>query len=454
MSSRIRGLLALGLATCLGGLTVAGCGTSSGDGGNGKVTISVDCQPPTSDKVDRKAWNDDVAAFEKLHPNITISSVDRFPCEQPAQFTAQLRGGTEADVFYAYATDTDQVLNSGQVADISRYVTNSTVPGLPDLDQTTLGIAKHAGGLYALPTSNYTMGLVINTKLFQQAGLDPGKPPTTWADVAKDAKQISDRVGHGVAGYADYSAANNGGWHFAAELYAQGGQMVSGNGKKADFNNAMGRQVLQNLHDMRYGDNSMGAKQDLAWADLLQLAAAGKVGMYVGAPDTVQAIVNNFKGSWDDFAMGPMPGQNGVAPATLGGGNQYFFKKTDTPAQIRAGVAWIDYEFLTPGKGQFNYVRGKQIKQPIGLPEPQLFTGATGDQIARLRQANATVPMANYTTFVANPVTFKVEPPDAQAVYKVLDTAMSAVLTNRNANIAKLLDTAEQQVDQVLATGS
>jgi ABC-type glycerol-3-phosphate transport system substrate-binding protein len=454
MSSRFRALLALGLATCLGGLAVAGCGSSSGDSGNGKVTISVDCQPPKSNTVDRKAWNDDVAAFEKLHPNITISSVDRFPCEQPAQFTAQLRGGTESDLFYAYDTDTKQVLDSGQAADISSYVTDSTVPALKDFDQTTLGISKHDGKLYALPRTNYTMGLVINTKLFQQAGLDPTKPPTTWADVASDAKQITGKVGNGVAGYADYSAGNNGGWHFTAELYSLGGDMVTADGKKADFNNAKGRQVLQNLHDMRYRDNSMGAKQDLAWADLLQMAAAGKVGMYVGAPDSVQAIVDNFKGSYTDFAMGPLPGQDGPGVTSLGGGDQYFFKKGLSAAKIRAGIEWLNYEFLTPGKGQFDFVRGKAVKQPIGLPKPQLFTGATEEQITKGREQNAVVPMGNYTQFVDNPVKLKVEPGNAQAIYKVLDTAMSAVLTNKNADVAKLLATAEQQVNQVLATGS
>ena len=122
-------------------------------------------------------------------------------------------------------------------------------------DQTTLGISKHAGKLYALPRTNYTMGLVINTKLFTQAGLDPTKPPQTWADVASDAKQISARVGNGVAGYADYSAGNNGGWHFTAELYSLGGDMVTADGKKAAFDNAKGRQVLQTLHDIEHGGN-------------------------------------------------------------------------------------------------------------------------------------------------------------------------------------------------------
>lgn len=443
----------MGLAVCLAGLAVAGCG-SSADSDNGKVTISVDCQPPKSNKVDRKAWNDDVAAFEKLHPNITISSVDKFPCEEPASFTAQLRGGTETDVFYAYATDTKQVLDSGQATDITQYVNSKTVPALDDLNKTSLGIAKSGGKLYALPTGNYSMGLVINKKLFAKAGLDPNKPPTTWAQVAADAKQIANKVGNGVAGYADYSAGNNGGWHFAAELFAQGGTMVTDDGSKAAFNNAKGRKVLKTLHRMRYGDDSMGAKQDLAWADLLKMAAAGKVGMYVGAPDTVTAIVDNFKGDWDDFAIGPMPGDDGPAVATLGGGSQYFFNKADSPAQIKAGIAWINYEFLTPGKGQFNYPRAKKVGQPVGLPEPQLFTGDRGTKIRQLRADNATMSVDNFTAYTDHPVPFKVEPPKAQSLYKVLDTAMSAVLTNPDADIDTLLDNAEKQVNKVLATGA
>ena len=453
MNTQFRRTLAVALAACAGVAGLAGCGSSAADDGNGKVTITVDCQPPKSNKVDRSSWNADVRAFEKLHPKITIDSVDKFPCEEPASFTAQLRGGTEADVFYAYATDTDQVVNSGQVADITKYVNDKTVPGLSDLNKTSLKVGRRNGRLYSLPVNNYSMGLVINRELFRKAGLDPDDPPTTWDEVAADAKQISKKVGHGVAGYADYSAGNNGGWHFTAEMFAQGGTVVNDDGTKATFNNAKGRAILTRLHEMRYGDDSMGAKQNLAWADLLKLAAAGKVGMYIGAPDTIKAIHENFKGDYEDFGMGPMPGETGPAPATLGGGDQYFFKKTDTPAQIRAGIAWLVYEKLTPGRGQFDYARGKKIGQTVGQPEPQLFTGPTGDKIAKLRADNATIPIDNYTAFREHPVPFTVEPPNAQAIYKVLDRAMSGVLTNPNADVDKLLAAAEQQVNQVLATG-
>ena len=43
------------------------------------------------------------------------------------------------------------------------------------------------------------------------------------------------------------------------------------------------------------------------------------------------------------------------------------------------------------------------------------------------------------------------QPPAAQQIYAVLDTAMQGVLTDRNADIGKLLSDAEKQVNQILS---
>ena len=107
---------------------------------------------------------------------------------------------------------------------------------------------------------------------------------------------------------------------------------------------------------MRFKDNSVGETQLQTWPDLLTNAGAGKVGMYIGAPDSITAIVNTFKGSFDDWAIAPMPGDGGPAKGALGGGNGYFFKKGLTADQIKAGLKWLAFENLTPGQGQFNYV--------------------------------------------------------------------------------------------------
>ncbi len=453
----IRRAVAVAAAASLAGLSLAACSTKSDDEGSsgGKVAITVDCQPVGAQADLLKDWNEDVAAFEKANPDIDIKSVSvGSQCNNPPDFTARLQGGTMTDVFYAYMTDLRQVLDSGQAMDITQYVNKDTISTWDSVDPAAKAAFTSDGKLYAIPTKNYSMGLVYNKNLFQQAGLDVKNPPKTWADVRAAAKKIS-ALGNGIAGYADYSAGNTGGWHFTAELYSMGGQMVTEDAKKADFNNPMGKQVLQNLKDMRFADNSMGSKQLLQWADLLTNAAAGKVGMFVGAPDATTAIVTQFQGKYADWAMGPMPGQDGPAKGTLGGGEGYFFKKGLSAAQVKAGLKWLAFEKLTPGKGQFDYPRAKPQNSPVGLPQPQLFTVGSDAYKQELdqRKANANLNVEDFAVFENNPVPVKVEPPNAQAIYAVLDSAMSAVLTDQKANIDQLLNTADGKVNQLLANG-
>jgi ABC-type glycerol-3-phosphate transport system substrate-binding protein len=436
------------------GLAAAACSSSNStntSGTSGAVTISVDCAPPTSSPVQHKEWNEDVALFEKKNPNIKIQSIDTSPCEVPATFTAMLRGGTEPNVFYTYFTDRNQVLDAGQAADITKYVTAKTVPNLQNIDPSALAAVTAGKTLYGLPTVNYTQGLIINRQLFTQAHLNPNQPPTTWAEVEQDAKAIT-ALGHGIWGYGDYSAGNNGGWHFSSEVDAMGGQMVSPDGTTAAFNSAPGKAVLEALHTMRFTDHSMSPTQQLAWGTLQKQMAAGKLGMYIAAPDDIyNVIVPQDGGHINDYGMGVLPSASGTPAGSLSGGNDYMFAKRDSPAQIEAGIKWLNFEDLTPGVGQFNYARQKADGFPVGFPEPQLFTGATQVQNQKLLDASATINTAYYSTFANAHEKGMGEPADAQAVYKTLDPVMLAVLTNPNANIGQLLSGAASQVNQILA---
>jgi ABC-type glycerol-3-phosphate transport system substrate-binding protein len=455
-SLRYRKLAAVSMAVGIG-LVGAACGddkggtsTASGDGApldaNAKVTISVDCMPPTSKAAERKEWTDDVAAFNKLYPNVTINGKDGFPCEDPAKFTAMLKAGTEADVFYSYFTDLETVLDSGQAEDITKYVNNKTIPALDSIDPSVMSVMKDDGKIYAVPTSNYKMGLIYNRKLFQQAGLDPENPPTTWEDIAAAAMKIT-ALGNGTIGYGEYSTQNTGGWHFTAQMYGLGGSMLSDDGKKAAFNDDNGKLVLQHLHDMRWKDKTMGVTQGFHWPDLMKNMVSGKEGMYLGAPDDFTYMMQTLGGDYNDYGMGPMPG----GKATLTGGNDYFFKKGLSADQIKAGIAWVNFKFLTQGKGQFDYARTKADGLPVGLPQPLFWTGSASDRDVADKTASATVPVANFKPYVSTNIPAKVEPARAQEIYKVLDNAVSAVLTDQNADIAKVLSTAETQVNQVLA---
>ncbi|WP_316315970.1 extracellular solute-binding protein, partial [Clavibacter michiganensis] len=132
------------------------------------------------------------------------------------------------------------MLDNDGAEDITAYVNDKTVPALGDIDPNVLGSLKHENKLYGLPTSNYTMGLLINRKLFEQAGLDPDSPPRTWDEVRTAAKKIAG-LGDGIAGFGEYSAGNTGGWHFTAQMYSCGSDIVDESGKKATFNNEVGK---------------------------------------------------------------------------------------------------------------------------------------------------------------------------------------------------------------------
>ncbi|MEV6551605.1 extracellular solute-binding protein [Streptomyces sp. NPDC051597] len=452
---------------CTAALTVlAACGTSSGGGGTPdgsgnagasdpaapldprtRVTLTIDCMPPAAKAAELKEWKEDVATFNKTYPNVRI--VGRSTpgqCEEPARFTAMLKAKSQPDVFYTYFTDLQQVLDNDGAADISAYVTQKSVPALADIDPGVLGVLKKDGKLYGLPTSNYRMGLLINRGLFRRAGLDPDKPPATWAEVRTAAKAIA-ALGGGVHGYGDYSAENTGGWHFTAALYGLGGDVVSADGTKAAFDTDLGRQVVRNLHEMRWTDASMSKTQLLKWGDLQKQITADKLGMFLAAPDDIAYMVQQLGARYENFGMGPIPGGR----ATLGGGNGYMIKKGSSPDKIKAAVAWLNLKTLSPGRGQFDWARTKADGLPVGVPQPNFFLGPAKTADDRARAANATMPVANFRAYTDNPVPAKAEPPKAQEIYKVLDYVMSGVLTNKDADADKLLSTAASQVDQVLA---
>ncbi|MGW0298908.1 extracellular solute-binding protein [Streptomyces anthocyanicus] len=468
-SARFRRTRRAGAITLVSALTLtalAACGTSSSDDGGGseggsgssdpaapldpktKVTITIDCMPPKAKAAELKEWQEDVKEFNKTYPNVTIEGRSTpGQCLEPPRFTAMLKAKSQPDVFYTYFTDLPQVLDNDGAEDITAYVNDKTVPALGDIDPNVLGSLKHENKLYGLPTSNYTMGLLINRKLFEQAGLDPDSPPRTWDEVRTAAKKIAG-LGDGIAGFGEYSAGNTGGWHFTAQMYSRGSDVVDESGKKATFNNEVGKEVAENLHAMRWEDESTGKTQLLKWGDLQKQIATDKLGMFLAAPDDITYMVQQLGADYENFGMGPIPG----AKNTLAGGNNYMIKKGISPDKIKAGVAWLNFQNLTVGEGQFNWARKKTDKLPVGLPQPNFWLNESKKKDDAARLEHATMPVENFKSFMDNPVPGLAEPPKAQEVYKVLDNVMSGLLTNEDADVDKLLSTAEQQVNQVLAT--
>ncbi|GAA3985843.1 extracellular solute-binding protein [Allokutzneria multivorans] len=431
----------LGLLCCL---SAVACGATAPAQG-GKVVITVNGQAPQTQAFERRIFDEDVAAFEAAHPDIDIQPREGFM--DPKVFSAKLASGQLEDVFYVYFTDPAQIIARRQAKDITDQLTD-----LPEIQPGLLEVFKDGKGrAYGVPTANYSMGLLYNRALFTKAGLDPDRPPTTWEQVREAAKKIS-ALGNGTVGFADLSKNNQGGWHLTSWLYSVGGQVArkDGDGWKADFNNEKGREVLRHLREMRWTDNSMGDKQLLEVGDVQRMMGAGQLGMYLAAPDNIPTLVNQFSGSYTDYGMAPMPGGGG----TLIGGEGYMINPKASPEKVKAGLVWLRWKYLNPDRIESNLKRYVDLKQPVGLPVSpfsDLYAGAVREKQETLKAKYATVPVRNYKSFVDANVKGSIEPPNAQRVYAALDGLMQAVLTDRGADLDRLLAEAETKVNSALA---
>ncbi|SFR22556.1 ABC-type glycerol-3-phosphate transport system, substrate-binding protein [Lentzea waywayandensis] len=437
-------------AVLLGGvlvLSTAACGSGSTTEPGGKVTININGQPPQTQAFDRKVFDEDVAEFEKQNQDIDLVPHEGFM--DPKTFSAKLAGGQLEDVFYVYFTDPGALIARKQAADLTDYVKD--VPHYGDLKQELKDVFTAGGKVYGLPTANYTMGLLYSRTNFTKAGLNPDSPPKTWDEVRAAAKKLKDA---GVTGFAEYSKSNQGGWHFTTWVKSVGGDIARKDGDtyKADFNNDKGKEVLRRLKEMRWDDNSMGDKQLLEIGDVQNMMGAGQLGMYLAAPDNVAAIVNQFKGKYDDYGLAAIPEQKG----TLLGGEGYMINPKATPEKIKAGLKWIQWKYLNPDRLEGNLQKYKDRGQPVGLPIPpiaDIWTGEPRKKQEDLKAKYATMPVQNFQAYVDGSEKTKgsLEPPQAQQVYAILDSVVQAVLTNKDADHAALLKDAETKVNAVLA---
>ena len=173
-------------------------------------------------------------------------------------------------------TDARTLGENGQLADLT-----AEVKALPYFSKYNPAVIAEGttskGKIIALPNGAYAQALHYNRKLFSQAGLDPNKPPTTWAQVQADAKQIADKTGK--AGYAEMGKDDNtAGWILTTLVYSLGGRMETGSGTKATatLDNPQTVTALNMLKKMRWTDNSMGSNFDYGWSDINQAFAAGQ----------------------------------------------------------------------------------------------------------------------------------------------------------------------------------
>jgi ABC-type glycerol-3-phosphate transport system substrate-binding protein len=420
---------------------------------DGPVTLKV-ARDPGLDKGAIAAFDERVAQFEKANPGIDIA-----PQEYnwtATTFTAQLAGGTLPDVFTVPFTDGRGLIERKQIADISGLV--STLPYASKFNENVAKAGKAEDGkMWAVPIAAYGQALHYNRALFKQAGLDPDKPPATWDDVRADAKQIADKTGK--AGYAQLTTDNTGGWILTTLDYAYGGRTEKLDGDKAtaELDTPELASVLQWLKDLRWTDNSMGSNFLYDWGGINQAFASGQVGMYVSGGGNYGSLVTQNALKPADYGVTVLPLADKPEAGVLGGGTLATVSAKANEAVKAAAVKWIDFFYLNKltdkNAAALDAKTTAASKQPVGAPQLPVFDRATYDESLGWVKQYVNVPLAQFKPYtdkmfdqqlVTEPVR------STQEVYKLLDPVVQSVLTDKNADIAKLLKNADAEAQALL----
>jgi ABC-type glycerol-3-phosphate transport system substrate-binding protein len=407
------------------------------------ATASVNSMPPSSNPGAVYVFNQQVKQFEQAYANEKI--VGKNDPYDPTTYFARLAAGQQEDGVQSYFTEPSLLISKHAAADITSLAKgwqyfSDYVPSIASI------VTDSSGKIYGIPTNGYTLGIYYNRKMFQAVGLDPDKPPTTWDDFRKYAKELTTSS---VAGFAETSTGNQGGWHFTNWMYTAGGDMQSADGLKAAFNSSKGASVLQLLKDMRFTDNSMTKEQLFTQAQTLQLLATNKVAMVVMAPDQLNTLQSQYGADLKQFGIGPMP-QNG-GNASLAGGNLWIFNPKSSADVIKAAFDYVVYTNFDLNVHETSLAQQAANGQAVGAPTAVLFKGDFQSKLAALNVKYANVPLDNYKTFMNTTNSLRPEPRrQTQKMYAALDPVVQAVLTSASADPQKLLDQAAQQFQQVL----
>jgi multiple sugar transport system substrate-binding protein len=448
------------VAVAVGCLLIACATAASATAGAAKtVTISVASLIPGSSAAAVQQFNDQVAQFQSANPGIKIKPVE-YQWTAPT-FAAKLAAGTLPTVFEVPFTDARTLGENGQLADLTSLV--KKLPYYAKYNPAVLAEATTSKGkIVALPKGAYAQALHYNRNLFRQAGLDPNKPPATWAQVMADAKVIAQKTGK--AGYAEMAKGDNtGGWILTTVVYSLGGRMETGRGTsaKATLNNPLTVQALNMLKRMRWTDNSMGANFDMGWSDINQQFAAGNIGMYISGSDVYTNLVQASNIDPSIYGLAPIPLSKSKNAGVLGGGTLVSVRPDANAAQKAAAMKWIDFFYERPLVSKVRAIQNAQTlaanKQPVGVPALPLFNKKQYDLANSWIKNFINVPLSQMRPFTTGVFKQKLVPEPAastQSVYHALDPVVQAVLTDRNADVTSLLNHANSAAQSAISSGA
>lgn len=279
----LAGAMALSLTACGGntGSTAetseAASSTGEAAAADGEKTVIKFANYALLESGYTEFWEGIKTGFEEKYPQYEIEWVTAPYGEIVNQVINQAGGGDKPDIMFGESTWVPTLVDAGLAIPVSEVFTEDY---LAKFDQNALESCMTDGEVCGLPMYDCAFMLFYNKDLFEQAGLDPNTPPTTYDEMLKMAEKLSQLTtadGNKVYAFGQTTASVAiSGSAINSMIFNFGGTVLDENGQLAIDNQGFKDAItmLQTLDQKGYNPQNAKLK------DLRQLFATGQLAMY------------------------------------------------------------------------------------------------------------------------------------------------------------------------------
>jgi sn-glycerol 3-phosphate transport system substrate-binding protein len=285
------------------------------------------------------------------------------------------------------------------------------------------------GELYGVPFHNSTPLLYYNVDHFKEAGLDPSKPPRTWAEMVDAAKKLTKDGRHGFLMPAGYDYL---GWLMEALTLSNGGRYYNEDfGGEVYYDTPSMLGAARFLEDLIFKHKVM--PQGITEAGGVSTAFfAGKASMMLLSTGSLSFIRENMKMPYE-VAFVPRNVRNAVP---IGGASLVMFAGQNEESR-KAGWKFIKWLSSTDTLGGWSRFTGyfSPRKSAYEKPEMKEFIAKNPDAKVALEQLPYAKPwFATYQTV---------------AVRKALEDEIQAMMNGKKKADQALRD-AQKKADELM----
>jgi len=375
------------------------------------------------------------ADFEKENPGIRVKPIYTGTYQETiVKALTAVKSGEPPQTAIILSTDMYTLIDEDAVLPWDEFIKTAEDRAWIDSFFPAFMLNSRTGGkTWGIPFQRSTIVLYWNKEAFKEAGLDPGKPPATWAEQVDFARKLTKRDGSGNVTQWGVQVPSSGFpyWLFQGFTTQNDVLLMNEAGTQVFYDRPAVVEALQYWVDLAQKHKVM-APGVIEWGTTPKDFFEKKTAMMWTTTGNLTNVRTNAK---FEFGVAMLPaGKKRGSPT--GGGNFYMFKKT-TPAQQAAVVKFVKWITSPERAAEWGIDTGYVAVRKDAWDTPAMKKYVAGFPAAVVARDQLQYAVAELSTH------------DNQRVTKALNDALQAALTGTKTPAQAMKD-AQAEADRIL----